>query len=72
MGFTRQQRFMLQHFWEASTMSTLLGCLVFAAFVLAQIAAVVAIHAVRASRGSDALEAIRLDPRLRAIWESGS
>ena len=53
-------------------MSTLLGCLVFAAFVLAQIAAVVAIHAVRAGRGSDALEAIRLDPRLRVIWESGS
>jgi hypothetical protein len=53
-------------------MSTLLECLVFGAFVLAQIAAVVAIHAVRASRGSDELEAIRLDPRLRDIWESGS
>jgi hypothetical protein len=53
-------------------MSTLLGCLAFAAFVLAQIAAVVAIHTGRASRGSDALEAIRIDPRLKAIWESGS
>jgi hypothetical protein len=53
-------------------MSTLLECLVFGAFVLAQVAAVVALRAVRASRGSDALEAIRLDPRLRVIWETGS
>jgi hypothetical protein len=53
-------------------MATLLGCLVFAVFLLAQIAAVVAIHGARTSRGSDALEATRLDPRARAIWESGS
>jgi hypothetical protein len=54
-----------------STMATLLGGLVFAAFLLAQIAAVVAIHAARRSRGSDALEATRHDPRVRVIWESG-
>ena len=52
-------------------MATLLGGLVFAAFLLAQIAAVLAIHAARTSRGSDALEATRLDPRVRVIWESG-
>ena len=72
LRFRRQKGFLLQHFWGRSKMSTLLGCLAFAAFVLAQIAAVVAIHAGRASRGSDALEAIRIDPRLKAIWESGS
>jgi len=52
-------------------MATLLGGLVFAAFLLTQIAAVVAIHAARTSRGSDALEAIGLDPCVRVIWESG-
>jgi hypothetical protein len=51
-------------------METLLGGLVFAAFLLAQVA-VVAVHAERTSRGSDAFEAIRLDPRARVIWESG-
>jgi len=71
-AFQEAKGFLLQHFWGQSKMSTFLGCLAFAAFVLAQIAAVVAIHAGRASRGSDALEAIRIDPRLKAIWESGS
>jgi len=71
LRFRRQKGFLLQHFWGRSKMSTLLGCLAFAAFVLAQIAAVVAIHAGQASRGSD-VEAIRIDPRLKAIWESGS
>ena len=52
-------------------METLLGGLVFAAFLLAQVAAVVAVHAERTSRGSDAFEAIQLDPRARVIWESG-
>jgi len=52
-------------------MEILLGGLVFAAFVLAQVAAVVAIQADRTSRGSDAVEAIRRDPHARVIWESG-
>jgi len=53
-------------------MATLLGCLVFAAFLLAQIAAVVAIHAAGTCDGSNSIEATRLDPPARAIWDSGS
>jgi hypothetical protein len=67
----REIKFLLQHFGGQSPMVTLLGYLVFAAFLLAQIAAVVVIHAARTSRGLDALEATRLDPRARAIWKSG-
>ena len=52
-------------------METLLGGLLFAAFLLAQVAAVISIHAGRTSHGSDALESTRLDPRARVISESG-
>jgi hypothetical protein len=48
-------------------MATLLGCMVFAAFLLAQIAAVVASHADTAGGGSDAIEARRLARRLAAM-----
>jgi hypothetical protein len=52
-------------------MTTLLGGLVFAAFLFAQIAAVVAIQSNRTGRGSDAFEAIRLDQCARVTWETG-
>jgi len=51
-------------------MATLLGYLVFAAFLVAQIAAVV-VYAARTSRGSDSLGAMRLDAHARAIWDCG-
>jgi hypothetical protein len=53
-------------------MEALLGGLLFAAFIFAQIAAVVAVHSESRSRQSDALEAIRRDQSARATWASGS
>jgi hypothetical protein len=53
------------------TMDTLLGVLAFTAFIVAQVAAVVAIHAGRERRQPDAFDATRLDPRARAVWDSG-
>jgi len=52
-------------------MATLLGALVFVAFILAQVAAVVAVHAERERRQPDAFDAVRLDPRARVIWDCG-
>jgi hypothetical protein len=53
------------------TMDTLLGLLAFTAFVLAQVAAVVAIHAGKERRQPHPVDATRLDPRARAVWDSG-
>jgi hypothetical protein len=53
------------------TMETLLGVLAFTAFVVAQVAAVVAIHAGKERRQPHPVEATRLDPRARAVWDSG-
>ena len=53
-------------------MTTLLGALVFAAFVLAQVMAVVAVHAERERRQTHPLARTRPDPRARAIWDSGA
>ena len=52
-------------------MDMLLGAFAFAAFILAQVAAVVAVHAGRERRQPHPLEATRLDPRARAIWDGG-
>jgi len=52
-------------------MDTLLGAFAFAAFILAQVAAVVAIHAGRERRRPNPVDATRLDPRARAIWDCG-
>jgi len=52
-------------------MDTLLGAFAFAAFILAQVAAVVAIHAERERRQPNPVDATRLDPRARAIWDCG-
>jgi hypothetical protein len=52
-------------------MDTLLGVLAFTAFVVAQVAAVVAIHAGKERRQPHPVEATRLDPRARAVWDSG-
>jgi hypothetical protein len=52
-------------------MDTLLGAFAFAAFILAQVAAVVAIHAGRERRQPNPVDATRLDPRARAIWDCG-
>jgi hypothetical protein len=54
---------------EESTMETLLGALVFTAFILAQVAAVVAVHAER--RQPHPFDATRLDPRARVVWDCG-
>ena len=51
-------------------METLLGALAFAAFILAQVLAVVAVHA--GSRQPHPLDATRLAPRARAVWDGGS
>jgi len=51
-------------------METLLGALAFAAFILAQVLAVVAVHA--RSRQPHPLDATRLDPRARAVWDGSS
>jgi hypothetical protein len=51
------QQWFQPHNFGGSTVETLLGALVFAASLLAQIAAVVAVHAERTSRGSDAFDA---------------
>lgn len=53
------------------TMDTLLGLLAFTAFVLAQVAAVVAIHAGKERRQPHPVDATRLGPRARAVWDSG-
>jgi hypothetical protein len=52
-------------------METLLGAVVFAAFVLAQVAAVVAVHAERERRQPSPFDATRLDPRARVVWDCG-
>jgi hypothetical protein len=52
-------------------METLLGALVFAVFVLAQVAAVFAVHAERERRQPHPVDATRLDPRARAVWDCG-
>lgn len=52
-------------------METLLGALVFTAFVLAQVAAVVAVHAERERRQPHPFDATRLDPRARVIQDCG-
>jgi hypothetical protein len=53
-------------------MEALLGGLVFAAFLFAQIAAVVAVQA-EANRGrSPAYDAIRRDRGARVIWDSAN
>jgi hypothetical protein len=52
-------------------METLLGALVFAAFVLAQVGAVVAVHAERERRQPHPVDATRLDPRARVIQDCG-
>jgi hypothetical protein len=51
-------------------MATLLGALVFVAFILAQVAAVVAVHAEK-ERQPYPFDATRLDPRARVIWDCG-
>ena len=53
-------------------METLLGALAFAAFILAQVLAVVAVHARRERRQPHPLDATRLDPRARAVWDGSS
>ena len=52
-------------------METLLGALVFAAFVLAQVAAVVAVHAESERRQPHQLDATRVDSRARVIQDCG-
>jgi hypothetical protein len=52
-------------------MVTLLGALLFAAFVVAQVVAVVAVHDEREHRQPRPFDATRLDPRARAIWDGG-
>ena len=52
-------------------METLLGALVFVAFILAQVAAVVAVHAHRERRQPNPVDTTRLDPRARAVWDCG-
>jgi hypothetical protein len=52
-------------------MESILGYLAFMAFVVAQVAAVIAVHAERNTHQSDDFEAVRLDPRARAVWDSG-
>ena len=52
-------------------MTTLLGALIFVAFILAQVAAVIAVHAERERRQPNPVDATRLDPRARAVWECG-
>jgi hypothetical protein len=53
-------------------METLLGGLVFAAFLLAQVAAVVAVQAERNGRQSQAYDAIRRDRGANVIWDSAN
>jgi hypothetical protein len=50
-------------------MDTVLGVLAFTAFILAQVAAVVAVHAAR--RQPNPIDATRLDPRARVVWDCG-
>ena len=52
-------------------MTTLLGALIFVAFILAQVAAVIAVHAERERRQPNPFDATRLDPRARAVWDCG-
>ena len=52
-------------------MTTLLGALVFVAFLVAQVAAVVAVHAERECRQPNPFDATRLDPRARAVRDCG-
>ena len=56
---------------EEFTMATLLGALVFVAFILAQVAAVIAVHAEGERRQPNPFDATRLDPRARAVWDCG-
>ena len=53
-------------------MEALLGALVFAAFLLAQVAAVVAVVAERNSGQSQAYDAIRRDRGASVIWDSAN
>ena len=52
-------------------MSTFLGALAFAAFVLAQIAAVVALHRAKNARQPQGFDEAQRDPRVRLIEHSG-
>ena len=53
------------------TLSTILGALVFAGFVVAQVAAVVAVHRMRNDRQPQAFDEVLRDPRARTVWYSG-
>jgi hypothetical protein len=53
-------------------MEVLLGGLLFAAFLFAQVAAVVAVQAERNSGRSQAYDAIRRDRGASVIWDSAS
>jgi hypothetical protein len=52
-------------------MTTLLGALMFVAFILAQVAAVIAVHAERERRQPTPFAATRPDPGARAVWDCG-
>lgn len=53
-------------------MEMLLGGLVFAVFLFAQVAAVVAVQAERTSGRSQAYDAIRRDRAAKVIWDSAN